>query len=50
MNLSGKRTVSGHDSEKLQEAPKEQIPDKNGENLSGQKTEEDDRLFCHLPF
>ena len=60
VNLSGKKAVSGHDSEKPAMAPKEQLPSRDdppadmcghtGMNLSGCETEEDDRLFCHLPF
>ncbi len=50
MNLSGKRTVFGHISEKPEEpAPKEQRPVLAGRNLSGLETEEDD-IFCCLLF
>ena len=51
VNLSGKRAVSGHDSEKPVMAPKEQtLAQYAGMNLSGCETEEDDTGFVIFLF
>jgi hypothetical protein len=52
-NLSGKRTVSGHNSEKQFKLGTEgAIPRVIAakKNLSGKETEEGDSCFCRLPF